>query len=510
MGTINMSYPSMNSVIELFHISKNFSGKKALVDISLDFHSGEIHSLVGENGAGKTTLVHIISGLLKPDNGYLNINGRSWSSVNYAAAAREGISIIQQDLKLPGKATIAEYIFMGREPLKFGIVRYGVMFEQTRKLLEDLNLPFSPHDVIGRLNLAHRRMIAITRAVALNPGVLILDETTTQFSSKDEERFLRLLEKLREKDKCLIHISHKLDEVMGISDRVSVLRNGHLVTSEPTANLSRDDLIAHMIGRKEPRVYYWKPHFPSTESVLKVKNLSFHNKLKNLSFEVKRGEIIGLAGLVGSGRTTLAKLLFGMFNPTAGTIFLNDKRVCFASPGEARTHGLSLVSDNRHRFGIFKRQTVSFNLTLNTLKHISRWIVIRKHKERALISDSLEKFWLSWLHPGRIISTLSGGIQQKIAFACSTTRMPQILIVDEPTKEIDILGQKDIFAIMNNLARQGVSIILISSVLNELINNCDRIIVMKDGAFVKTFRKTEFNEEMIMHYAIDARGEHSI
>ena len=505
-----MSYPSMNSVIELFHISKNFNGKKAIEDISLGFRPGEIHSLVGENGAGKTTLVHIISGLLKPDSGYLNINGRNWSSVNYATASREGITIIQQDPKLPRKATIAEYIYMGREPLKFGIVRYGQMLEQTTRLLTELNLPFSPHDIIGHLNLAHRRMIAITRAIALDPKVLILDEATTQFSSADEERFLNLLKILRKKNKCLIHISHKLDEVMNISDRVSVLRNGRVVTSAPTVSLSRDDLIAHMIGRQEPRVYFWKPHFPSPESVLKVKNLSFQNKLNNLSFEVKRGEILGLAGLVGSGRTTLAKLLFGMFKPTEGTIILNGKTVCFGSPHEARTHGLSLVSDDRHRFGIFKRQSASFNLTLNILKNISRWIVIKKHKEREVISDSLEKFWLSWLHPKQIISTLSGGIQQKIAFACSTTQMPQVLIVDEPTKEIDIIGQKDIFAIMNNLARQGVSIILISSVLNELINNCDRIIVMKDGSFVKAFRKTEFNEEMIMHYAIDARGEQSV
>ncbi|RKX81419.1 MAG: hypothetical protein DRP70_03795 [Spirochaetes bacterium] len=505
-----MSYPLMNSVIELFHISKSFSGKKALTDVSLKFYQGEIHSLVGENGAGKSTLVHIISGLIKPDDGYLNINGRNWSSVNFAAAAREGITIIQQDLKLPHRATIAEYIFMGREPLKFGVVRFNIMLDQTRKLLADLNLPFSPHDIIGHLNLAHRRMIAITRAVALNPSVLILDEATTQFSSTDEDRFLNLLELLRKKDKCLIHISHKLDEVMNISDRISVLRNGRLVVSEPSTDLSRDDLIAHMIGRQEPRVYFWKPHFPSTDSVLKIKNLSFRKKLKNLSFEVKRGEVVGLAGLVGSGRTTLAKLLFGMYKPTQGTISLNGERVNFGSPQEARTHGLSLVSDNRHRFGIFKRQSVGFNLTLNILNHISRWTVIRKHNEQAVISDSLERFWLSWLTPNRTVSTLSGGIQQKIAFACSTTRMPQVLIVDEPTKEIDIIGQKDIFSIINNLARQGVSIIIISSVLNELINNCDRIIVMKDGSIVKTFRKTEFNEEMIMHYAIDARGENTV
>ena len=274
----------MKSVIELFHISKSFSDKKALDDISMDFRNKEIHSLVGENGAGKTTLVHIISGILKPDYGYLKIDGRNWSSLNYSLAAREGLCIIQQDLKLPRKASLSEYIFMGREPTRFGIVRYGEMQERTRALLAELDLPFSPDDVIGTLNLAHRRMVAIARAVTLDPRVLILDEATTQFSSSDEERFLKLLHALRDQGKCLIHISHKLDEVMGISDRISVLRNGRLMASEPTGSLSRDDLIAHMIGRHEPRVYYWKPHYPSGEGVLALDGLSARQKTQEPEF----------------------------------------------------------------------------------------------------------------------------------------------------------------------------------------------------------------------------------
>ena len=230
-------------------------------------------------------------------------------------------------------------------------------------------------------------------------------------------------------------------------------------------------------------------------------------KLRNLSFDVKKGEVLGLAGLVGSGRTTLARTLFGMIRPGEGRILLDGVEVNISSPREARSLGLALVSDDRHRYGVFKRQSVGFNLTLDALECISRGIVIRRQKERSVISNSLEKYWLSWLSPKRGVSTLSGGIQQKIAFARSTINLPRVLIVDEPTKEIDLIGKKDIFAIINNLARQGVAVILISSVLNELINNCDRILVMKDGCIVKTFRKTEFNEEMIMHYAIDARGE---
>jgi len=495
----------MKSVIELFHISKNFKDKTALNDVSLAFHPGEIHSLVGENGAGKTTLVHIISGLIKPDSGHLAVMGRPWSSLNYMAAGREGITIIQQDLKLPEKATVAEYLYMGREPRSFGVVKYREMLEGTREVLDSLMLSFRPDDIIGRMNLAHRRMIAIARAVVMDPRVLILDEATTQFSSADEEKFIRLLNILRDEGKLIIHISHKLDEVMHISDRVSILRNGHLVASTATDGISRDELIAHMIGRRESRVYYWKPHFSSNEPVLEVKGLELGRRIRDVSLTVKSGEVVGLAGLVGSGRTTLARTLYGMLRPTSGTVYLAGRAVRFSSPMDARSAGIAMVSDDRHRYGIFPRQTVGFNLTLGSLASISWGIIIRRLRERAAVSDALERYWLSRRLSRRSMTTLSGGIQQKIAFARSTTRMPRLLIVDEPTKEIDLVGRDDIYAIINNLARQGVAVILISSVMSELINNSDRILVMKSGTVVKSFRKTEFNEEMIMHYAIDSR-----
>lgn len=473
----------------------------------MTFRTGEIHSLVGENGAGKTTLVHIVSGLVKPDAGRLCIGGRECSAVNFSTAAREGISIIQQDLKVPRRATVAEYVFLGREPTRFGIVRYGEILEQTRSLLDRLDLPFEPDDIMGDLNPAHRRMIAIARAVALDPALLILDEATNQFSAADERRILRLLRGLRDQGKSLVHISHKLDEVLHISDRISVLRNGNLVTTQDSSAISRDELITYMIGRREPRVYYWKPHYPSRNTVLKLDRLSFGAKLRDLSFEIHRGEVVGLAGLIGAGRTTLAKLIFGMLAPTSGQVYLHGNPVRFDSPRDAAEQGLAFVSDDRHRYGLFNHQSVGFNLTINALRDIGRGIMINRRRERKVVSDSLEKYRMSWLGPDREITTLSGGIQQKIAFAKTTSRMPELLIVDEPTKEIDITGQRDIFAIINNLARHGVAIILISSVLGELINNCDRILVIKDGAIVKSLRKAEFNEEMILHYAIDARAE---
>lgn len=294
---------------------------------------------------------------------------------------------------------------------------------------------------------------------------------------------------------------------MEIADRISVLRNGALVTTEDAASISRDELITYMIGRREPRVYYWTPHYPSQTSVLKLEHVSYQLKLRDLSLEIRRGEVVGLAGLIGAGRTTLAKLLFGMITPTAGRMEMHGTPVSLSSPGDAAAQGIAFVSDDRHRFGLFTRQSVGFNLTINALKDISTGIAISHRKESRVLSDSLEKYRLSWLTPDRGIDTLSGGIQQKVAFAKATTNLPELLIIDEPTKEIDITGQRDIFQIINNLARHGVAVLLISSVLGELINNCDRILVMKDGAIVKGFRKPEFNEEMILHYAIDARAE---
>lgn len=495
----------MNPILNLAHISRSYGAVPVLKDISLSFYSGEIHSIVGENGAGKTTLVHIISGLLKSDNGEIHIDGHIWSSLSFQTAIRMGIIIVRQDLVLPETATLSEYIFLGREPGRFGLLNYSKMEQDTRNILSRLQLDLDPLTQVGQLNLAEKRLLAIARAVSLSPRILILDEATNLFSSAEGERFYRLIRILREGGMCVIHITHKLDEVMQISDRITVLRDGHHVLTAPTEELTRDDIISHMVGRNHLHTYYWIPHYPAGKEVLRVENLSLDGRLNNISFSIREGEVLGLAGLVGSGRTTLGKVLFGLETPNSGSIRIRGEVQEIGTPGEAMNLGIGYVSDDRHKFGILENQSLGFNLTINVLKRLSRFFYIRRKKERSAISDALEKYMLRRYSPDQAVHTLSGGTQQKVAFARCTGKPLDLLIVDEPTREIDIEGQKEIFSIINNLAVQKVSVILISSVLGNLINNCDRILIMKSGQIVQELRKTEFNEEMIMHYAIDSR-----
>jgi len=494
----------MKALLNLCDICRSYNSVPVLHNINVKFHSGEIHSLVGENGAGKTTLVHIISGLLKPDNGVIHVRGRSWSSLGYQTAMKMGIVIVRQDLILPEKSTLAEYLFMGREPSRFGFVNYRTIYREADEILNRLQLNLSSRTRIEKLNLAEKRLLAIARAVYQKPKVLILDEATNLFSSVESELFNRLIHILRDEGMCIIHITHKLDEVIRISDRITVLREGELIISAHTSQLTRDDIISHMVGKKFTNTYYWKSHYSGGEDILRVEGLSKDRRLNDISFSLREGEVLGLAGLVGSGRTTLGRILFGLDRPDQGTIFYRGNPVTLDSPRKALHLGVGYTSEDRHSFGVMAEQSMGFNLTINILEKISSLFFIHRKKERAVISNAMEKFLLRKYSPDQMVKTLSGGTQQKVAFARCTGNHPEILIVDEPAREVDIEGQKEIFSIINNLAGQKTSVLLISSVLGDLINNCDRILILKSGRIVKELRKTEFNEEMILHYAIDS------
>jgi len=495
----------MLPVLKLTDISFSYNTVPVLKNISMSFYPGEIHSLVGENGTGKTTLVNIICGLLKPDNGILEVNGSPWSSLSFQTALKLKIAIVPQDLILPESVHLFEYIFLGREPVYKHLVDYRKMLMETNKLMDNLQLNMDPEVKVGSLNMAEKRMLAIARAVSLQPKILIFDEATNFFSSAESEKFNRLLRILKQQGISVIHITHKLDEVMRISDRISILRESGLRHSALTNTLTRDEVISLMVGKDHSHAYYWIPHYPSGNEILRVENLSLGKRLTDISLTLMEGEVIGLAGLVGSGRTTLGRILYGLEHPDRGDIFIKGEKKRIVKPSDAMSLGIGYISDDRHRYGILEHQSLAYNLTLNVLKKLKKLFFIIRKKEKAVISDSMEKYDLRKYSPDAGVDTLSGGTQQKVAFARCTGEMPEILIVDEPVKEIDITGQKEIFSIINNLAGNKVGVILISSVLGDLINNCDRILILKEGRLVKEMRKTEFNEEMIMHYAIDSR-----
>ena len=324
---------------------------------------------------------------------------------------------------MPERSSLAEYIFLGREPGPPGLVDYREMEVRTMRILERLELDLSPSTTVGKLNLAEKRMIAIARAVSLSPKILILDEATNFFSSAEEEKFLRLIRILRDEGMCIIHISHKLDEVLKISDRITILREGRLVLTSPSALLNRDDIITQMVGRNHTHIYYWIPHYPSGETLLQVTSLNLGKRLTDINFSLKEGEVLGLAGLVGSGRTTLGRILFGLERADSGSIRMKGKSLKINRPFDALNAGIAYISDDRHKYGILERQSLGFNLTINILSKISRFFRVIKKRERSAISDAMEKFVLRRYLPDQTVATLSGGTQQKVAFARSTGEM---------------------------------------------------------------------------------------
>ncbi|MBN2659126.1 MAG: sugar ABC transporter ATP-binding protein [Spirochaetales bacterium] len=497
-----MEKTATDTVLSMRGIDKQFPGVQALSNVNFDLRKGEVHALLGENGAGKSTLMKVLGGIYTPESGDIFINGEKADITGVQASQALGISIIHQELVLVPYLTIAENIFLGKEPVKgrFNFVDFETMKIRAQEVLDSFGLDISAEDRIESLSVAQQQMVEIAKALSVDAAIIVMDEPTASLTNKETERLFELIEDLRSRGKAVVYISHRMEELFRISDRVTVMRDGQYIGTKNTADTTRQELIQMMVGRKLDEFFKHSSH-QSGEEVLRVEGLTREGVFNDIGFSLKKGEILGLSGIVGAGRTELARALFGIDPIDGGKIILNGKDVKISSPVEAIENGLALVPESRKEQGLVLSESVGFNLTLQVLSRFIRLIRVNRKKENSIIGDYVERLSIKTPSGETKIESLSGGNQQKVVIAKWLATNPSILILDEPTRGVDVNAKMEIYTLINSLAEQGLAIILISSELPEILNMSDRVLVMFHGEIKAELNRDELSQEKIMHYA---------
>ena len=502
------------SLLEMREIVKEFPGVKALDGVSFTLGAGEFHALVGENGAGKSTLMKVLSGVY-PHGSYTGdivIEGEVKQFRGVRDSEHAGVAIIFQELSLVKELTVGENIFLGQEPSKFGVINRSDLYHRASKVLRELNLNIDPRVAVGNLGIGQQQLVEIAKALSKNAKILVLDEPTAALTESEVETLFTILENLRMRGVGMIYISHKLDEVFRMSDRITVLRDGRTVGSYAAAELNKDSVIAKMVGRDVGDI------FPKTDHafgdvVMEVSGLTAvsgdapHRKLvDDVSFSVKAGEVLGIAGLMGAGRTELLTAIFGAWQGTiTGSIVVNGKRLNMNSPSEAIGNGVGFVTEDRKRFGLILEQTIMDNMTLAGLERISGSYLVDRAREAAAVKGPMKSLRVKANSPLTIAGTLSGGNQQKVVLGKWLLTNPKVLFLDEPTRGIDVGAKQEIYAEINKLAQQGMAIVLVSSELPEVLGLSDRIMVLHEGRMAGEFSRAEATPEKVMAAATGHR-----
>ncbi len=493
----------MPALLELRAISKTFPGVRALDNVSFDVNPGEVHALLGENGAGKSTLIKIISGVYRPDGGEMLVDGQPVQFTNPGQAQAIGIATIYQELGLYPELTVAENIFMGHMPrTAVGSLDWKTAQARSRELLDTLEA--TELDVrarVGTLNVGNRQRVEIAKALSRNARLLILDEPTAALTSRDVEQLFNIVRKLRERGVGLIYISHRLEEVFELADRVTVLRDGQYISTRPVSEVTEPELIRAMVGRTLDNLY---PKLDTTpgEVVLRVRDLHRRPATRGVSFEMRAGEIVGLAGLVGSGRSEMAQVLFGFLPADSGTIEVFGKPASIKSPSDAMRLGIAYIPEDRQRQGLITPMTVRENSSLAVLRQMVRGPFIDRGGEVSLAHSSVKQLDIRTPGIEQLVRNLSGGNQQKIVIAKWLASKPKFLIVDEPTRGIDVGAKSEIHRLLSSLAAQGLAILMISSDLPEVLGMSDRILVMRQGRLVAEYTRAEATQEKIVGAAM--------
>nr|WP_122013618.1 sugar ABC transporter ATP-binding protein [Maliibacterium massiliense] len=490
-------------ILEMAHIHKSFPGVKALDDVMLRVKKGSVHVIVGENGAGKSTLMKILSGLYAPDSGTIRLDGREVTIKNPMHARDLGISIIHQELNIIPYATVAQSIFLGREPYKKlkCLVDYKRMSEDARALLAQQQLEDINQDTLMKdLTVSKCQVIEITKAIAFDAKVIIMDEPTSAITEKEVEQLFAHIRALKARGVAIIYISHKLEEIAQIADEISVLRDGKYIGTYPAESVSNDELISLMVGRDISNRYPKEP-VAWGDVVLEVKHLCSARAFEDISFSVRRGEILGVSGLMGAGRTEVMRAIFGLDAFDSGEIFIEDKRVVMKNPHVALEHGLAMVTEDRRRYGVTTIHSIRENIALPNLDMFKSGPFMNGKKERRAVREYFDKLSIKAPSMETRSGQLSGGNQQKVVLAKWLLRRPKILIMDEPTRGIDVGAKYDIYHIINDLVKQGIAIIFISSELPELLGMSDNILVMHEGRMTGYVSREEATSEKLMMYA---------
>ena len=493
------------NLLEMKNICKSFPGVKALQHVDFKLKAGEIHALLGENGAGKSTLIKVLGGIYHPEEGQIFIDGKEVAITDVNSARDHGISIIHQELVLVPYMTVAENIFLGREPKgKFG-VDFALMRRRAQEMLDQFDLGIDADTLVANLSIAQQQMVEIVKAISFNCRILVMDEPTSSISDKEVSALFEIMRNLARQSVGIIYISHKMSELNEVCDRVTVLRDGTYVGTREVATTPKDDLIAMMVGR-ELEQYYTRDHVKSDEVVLKCVEIDDgkknHKRVDHVSFEIRKGEIVGFAGLVGAGRSETMQCIFGLTPGSTGEIFIDGQKAQIHSAVDAMKHGIAMVPENRKVEGLYHQQSVRFNSTIEVLEQFISKLRVHEKREAEITQEFIDK--MSTKTPGheQTVTNLSGGNQQKVMIGRWLATSPKILILDEPTRGVDVGAKAEIYEIMNELTKQGVSIIMISSELPEIINMSDRVYVMYDGRLTGCISYDEdLSQEAIMKLA---------
>lgn len=490
----------MENLLELREVSKIYPGVVALDKVNLQIRPGEVHSLMGENGAGKSTMIKVIAGVIVPEEGSILIDGKEYKNLTPAKSRELGIGVIYQELNMVGSLSVAENVFLGSKIGGKYVIDFKEMHRRTRELLDEFNLNMDTHQMVEQLSTAQQQMVEIIKAISRDVRVLIMDEPSAAITAADVEKLFEIIQKLKSRGVAIIYVSHRMEEVFRISDRVTVLRDGQYVATKSVKEVSRQDLISMMVGRE------LKESFPVRNSVigevlLETKQLTGNGDY-DVSFQLHKGEILGIAGLIGAGRTELAEMLFGAAEVEGGEILLRGKPICFKQTSESIAAGIGLIPEDRRRRGLFLNYTISWNAQIMALKRLANRLGVIDVKTADKETAEYEKILrIKTPSLNQEVKKLSGGNQQKVVLAKVLASKAEILIFDEPTRGIDIGAKQEIYQLMNELIEKGMSIIMISSEMEELMGMSDRIIVMREGMISSILNKEEFSQKRIMELA---------
>ena len=497
----------MEPLLRMRLIRKRFPGVQALDDAGLEMLPGEIHALLGENGAGKSTLIKILSGAQQPDSGTIEFGGQTVVMVSPHDAQRRGIATIYQEFTLAPNMTIAENVFIGREPGVGFFVDWRKMASETRAITKRLGLELQPMAIVRGLSVAEQQMVEIARALSMKSRLIVMDEPTSALSSTEVEKLFRIARELKAHGLSIIFVTHRLEEVMQICDRYTVLRDGRLVGSGAIADITIDGIIRLMVGREVKALFAHREREIAGDVVLRVEGLNRQGNaqdqnatvLADVGFEVRRGEILGVAGLVGAGRTEMARAVFGADAFDSGRVIINGREVHIRSPQDAIRNGIGLVPEDRKQQALFLALAVRINLSMASHRQILRWgVFIDETAERAMVEEYRQKLNIRMASPEQLIASLSGGNQQKVTLARWLALRPKVLIVDEPTRGIDIGAKVEVHNLLFEMAETGIAVVAISSELPEVLAISDRIITMREGRVTGEIKREDATEEILM------------
>ncbi|MDP0491142.1 MAG: sugar ABC transporter ATP-binding protein [Verrucomicrobiota bacterium JB023] len=486
--------------LQLKNITKRYPGVVALDDVSLDIIEGEVHALVGENGAGKSTLIKTCTGAISPNEGTIVIQGQEFSSLTPKTSEAMGVGVIYQEFNLVDELSVAENIFLGRAPRKGIVIDRQKMETEAAKIFQQFDIKIDPAELVGNLTVGYQQLVEIAKAISQKAKLLIMDEPSAPLTQTEAESLYLVVEKLKASGVTVVYISHRMDEIFRLSDRITVLRDGQKIETIQTSETNLDELVQLMVGRELKETYPQRKHRVSDEVLLEVEGIT-GSIVKDVSLKIKKGEVLGLAGLIGSGRTELAEILFGYKAKSAGRITLEGREISPKTPKQAIAEGIALVPEDRKKLGALLDVDIKGNISVSVLERISKFFTIDKRREEEIAEDYRTSIRIKTPNLEQKIKNLSGGNQQKVIIAKWLATEPTLVIFDEPTRGIDVGAKAEIYELVNTLVETGKSVLMISSEMEEVMGMSDRIVVLHEGRVTGELDRKDFSQEAIMAFA---------